>query len=93
MLRIRGGVNVAYNKRKIIKNIAESEPFGRDMMDVANDTKLHKDTVSTLCYQLEEDDYIFRKNKQARYHVTYKIYSYPILTAFYFGTNATRSIR
>jgi hypothetical protein len=61
-------------------------------MDIANDTKLHRDTVARLCKCLQMDDYIFRKNKQSEYHITNKVYAYPELTAFSFGTRAIRTI-
>jgi hypothetical protein len=85
-------VNVGYNKQRIIESILKSEPYGRHTLDIANDTKLHRDTVSRLCEQLQRDDYIFREKKQSEYHVKKKVYGYPELTAFSFGTQAERAI-
>lgn len=88
----KGRVNVVFNKLNIIESIAKNEPYGRHTMDIANDTKLHRDTINRLCKRLQIDGYIFRKNKQSEYHVTKKAYGYPELTAFSFGRKAIKTI-
>jgi hypothetical protein len=85
-------VNVEYNKLKIINSILKNEPDGRHTLDIAKDTKLNRDTVTRLCKQLQNDDYIFKKNKQSEYHVERKVYEYPELTAFSLGTSAERAL-
>ena len=62
----KGRVNVVYNKLNIIESIAKNEPYGRHTMDIANDTKLHRDTINRLCKRLQIDRYIFKKKQTVR---------------------------
>ena len=86
-------LNVAITERKIFESIASSEPIGIRVSHIAGNIGKDRTLVTRYCKRLEDIDYIYRKNKQAPYHLTDKAFSYPRLHAFSFGIQAIRNIR
>jgi hypothetical protein len=87
-------------RRKILEEIIISEPNGKRLSQISyiqNVKNVDKDKVrqkvGRYCKKLEKKDFIYKENKQAKYHVTEKIYGYPKLTGFLFSSRALKSIR
>jgi hypothetical protein len=87
-------MNVAKHKNLIITTIMKSEPEGIHVSDLVKITKLDKATVSRLCNILQYQDLvIYKKNKQAPYHLTDKMYGDFRIKAFLFQKHIKNKIR
>ena len=84
--------HVGINKRRIIESILEGEPNGKSRNEISQDTGLNPDTVTEHCKELQDDGWISKKNKQAKYHVTDGTYGYPELIGLSFGRGAIGTI-
>ena len=84
--------NVGINRRRIIESILESEPNGKSRNELSQDTGLNAETVTENCKQLQYYGWIFKKNKQAKYHITDDVYGYPELIGHSFGREAIGTI-
>jgi hypothetical protein len=70
--------------------IAKHEPEGRRVIPISKDIDTHRATVSRLCDELANDDWINRKNKQSAYHLTQKANGDPEIGAFIFSGQTAR---
>jgi predicted transcriptional regulator len=86
-------IDVIINERSVLESIVTSEPEGRHVFQIAIDVGMSRQRAARYCIKLDELGLIERKNKEAPYHITEKIYSYPMLGAHFFGNEAIRNIR
>ena len=78
---------------RVLEEIIASEPVGKRLSSISfiekAKKKKDKDKVrqrmGRICKKLEFKGYISKENKQAKYHITKKIYGYPNKTGFLFG--------
>jgi hypothetical protein len=92
-LRTERRSNVSLNKNKILDSVAASQPEGRHVKGIMDDTLLSRATVARLCNELEREGYITKKNKQAPYRLTEKPIGDPSNKAFLFQNNAVRNLQ
>lgn len=80
------------NKEKILDHIARNEPEGRSTGQLIQDTKLSRETIYTLCKQLEEKGLISKSNKFAKYRLTDNALYDPTLSSWIFRGEVMRGI-
>jgi hypothetical protein len=74
------------NKDKIIKEVASSEPDGKSTGELHEITKLHRDTIYTLCKDLIDDKYLVKSGKFGKYRLGPKALEDSALYGFLFGS-------
>jgi hypothetical protein len=77
------------NKEKILEDIARSG--GRSTGQLKEDTGLSRETIYTLCRQLEQAGLISKKGKFAKYRLTNKALEDPALSSWIFSREAMKS--
>jgi hypothetical protein len=80
------------NKEKILECIARSQPEGRSTGQLKEDTKLSRETIYTLCTQLERAGLISKKGKFAKYRLTNRALDDPVLSSWIFSREVMQSL-
>jgi predicted transcriptional regulator len=90
--KVAKGGPVAGTWTLILQIIANNEPLGIRVPEIADASQLNRVTVYRHCDKLEDDSLIKRKNKQAEWHLTQKGFGYPGLRTFLFYSSTIRKI-
>ena len=85
--------NVLLKKNLIIRSIANAGSNGRHIFEIVNDTRLSRSTVVRLCKLLKKEWYITKRNRQAPYRLTDKLYGDPSQKTFLFRSEALRNLK
>jgi hypothetical protein len=89
-------VNVQILEWRILQYLINNHPEAKNVSEIATDIGEKGDKgrqrVGRCCKKLEANGYIYKENKQAKYHITEKVYGYPKLKAFSFGNQAIRTV-
>lgn len=64
------------NEEIILKYILRSEPIGKSTKSLQLYTKLHRDTIHSICKDLITKGLVIKSSKNGNYHLTEKAYGY-----------------